>query len=279
MIAIWSQTDKALEVLLGIDQETSQLACVWSNILALGLWPTLVYEAFKRWLQCQNVVWPVTVSSAAGAMVLVVWDYYTQNVMTPSLGFEGVALGFVAMQWANLIILVVLIVGRKWWIRYFNHSSSSNDNKDGKDGSQHSNGKSSLTKRIKKLANTMSGVAANNSSQSSNGDKSGGSYSKLNMNDKDEAASSLFTLEDDDEDDNGEGGVDSNVKDVLDAKMNASVSVGVVHNGGVSRVQDPEDNFPEISLQVFQEWLQFLKLGIPGAASLFIGKERLYCVW
>jgi Na+-driven multidrug efflux pump len=51
--AIWSQTDVALEYLLRIDHETSQLACIWSNILALGMWPSMITEAFKKWLQCQ----------------------------------------------------------------------------------------------------------------------------------------------------------------------------------------------------------------------------------
>ena len=33
---------------------------------------------------------------------------------------------------------------------------------------------------------------------------------------------------------------------------------------------DPEDNWPPWGPEVFQEWGQFLRLGIPGAASLFI---------
>ena len=34
--------------------------------------------------------------------------------------------------------------------------------------------------------------------------------------------------------------------------------------------QDPEDNWPPLGIEIFQEWRQFLRLGVPGAASLFI---------
>jgi hypothetical protein len=53
VLAVWSQTDVTLEYLLHIDHETSRLACIWSNILALGLWPSMMNEALKKWLQCQ----------------------------------------------------------------------------------------------------------------------------------------------------------------------------------------------------------------------------------
>jgi hypothetical protein len=33
---------------------------------------------------------------------------------------------------------------------------------------------------------------------------------------------------------------------------------------------DPEDNWPSVSVAVFEDWGQFLQLGIPGALSLFM---------
>lgn len=63
---IWSQTDIILIYLLGIDESTAKLACIWSRILAPGLWPTLMFEALKRWLQSQNLLWPTITATLWG---------------------------------------------------------------------------------------------------------------------------------------------------------------------------------------------------------------------
>ena len=57
-----------------------------------------------------------------------------------------------------------------------------------------------------------------------------------------------------------------------------------MHGGGGGSLShkdtsdDPEDNFPMITLSVFQGWLPILKLGMPGAVSLFIGIQFSYII-
>lgn len=41
IVLLWSQTDVLLVSVLGIDNETAQLACVWARILGIGLWYVL----------------------------------------------------------------------------------------------------------------------------------------------------------------------------------------------------------------------------------------------
>jgi hypothetical protein len=253
VLAVWSQTDVTLEYLLHIDHETSRLACIWSNILALGLWPSMMNETLKKWLQCQvsslislsisahtycssfgigtqNIVWPITVSAAVGTVAIIVINIYCQMIMKPSLGFEGVALSIVCMQWTNLITTVALIVTRKWWIRKFGRVTA---------------------------AQTLS--AAVSSSRTST---AATKYEILSSQD-----SETESAYDGDHLPSTTGDIE-----LADSKLptNIRASTKSADTGTVS--EDPEDNFPAITFSVFQEWIPFLKLGIPGAASLFIGK-------
>jgi hypothetical protein len=194
--------------------------------------PLLILDEFKvtitQMCLIQNIVWPVTVSAAVGSVVIVAMNVYCQLIMTPSLGFEGVALSIVCMQWTNLVTLIVLIVVRKWWIRKYGDGTAS-------------------------LLSTNPAEASNQNSK----------YEIINSQD-DDISLERDQLASSNSEDSGD----------IEAKLPASkrttdkaASISILS-------EDPEDNFPPITFSVFQEWVQFLKLGIPGAASLFIGTLR-----
>jgi hypothetical protein len=143
-------------------------------------------------------------------------NVYCQMIMKPSLGFEGVALSIVCMQWANMITIIVLIVVRKWWIRKYGTDSTSQSAAKSPNG----NAKYEIVSSQEDDANLENDQLASHS------DANGDIESKLPVNKS---------------------------------------------SRGTAGTEDPEDNFPPITFDVFHGWFQFLKLGIPGAASLFIG--------
>jgi hypothetical protein len=157
-------------------------------------------------------VWPVTVSAAVGTAVIIGLNIYTQHIMQPPMGFEGVALSLVGMQWASLFTIVALIIVRKWWL---GRSTSPIP------------GKGALK------FNTDACPAAKYSIVGTDEDE-------LELAEK------------------------SSKSDLVTVQASVDGCQGISES-------DPEDNFPDITLNVFCEWVHFLKLGIPGAASLFIG--------
>ena len=111
---LWSQTDKVLIYALGIEEDTANLACIWAKILAFGLWPSLIFEALKRWLQSQNLLWPTIISTSAGTIFNIIFNYYFLYYL--NTGFEGVALCLTLSQWFQLIILCIIVTLRKLFI-------------------------------------------------------------------------------------------------------------------------------------------------------------------
>ena len=107
---VWAQTE-AILVWLGLDS-IAALSGLYVRILIIGLWPGLVVDALRRFLQAQGLVWPMIAASAivavahTGMVFGLVWH--------TSLGFEGAALAAALSNWLSLLVLAALIVGRKW---------------------------------------------------------------------------------------------------------------------------------------------------------------------
>jgi MATE family multidrug resistance protein len=194
---LWSQTHIILEYVLAIPHDTAIIAGAWSGIITLGLWPSLMFIILTKWLQGQNVVWPVVLSSISTTIFNVVLNYV---MMIHGFGFEGVALTYALTQWFSFLMLCFVVMIRKYLIKR--------------------NSDQTLTKR----------------------DKSG----DYNLLPSDVTPSpDLY---------------DSS-EDMPSQKDGTTMRTALV---------DPEDNWPPLSVMIFRDWGEFLRLGIPGAASMFI---------
>jgi Na+-driven multidrug efflux pump len=176
---IWAQTEWILVNVLGIDSGIAALAGQWARILIIGLWPNLMFDVLKRFLQGQNIVWPTMVATSARTIAVLGLSYASTQY---DYGFEGLGYASVASLWIMYLTLVVSMLLRHMYIKCFPRS-----------------------------------------------------YTAVEISDLDE----LDRLQD---------------KDFAADEGNT----------------DPEDNWPPLSMKIFEDWMEFLKLGIPGAASLFI---------
>jgi len=108
---LWSQTEYILTRILFMDKEISKLAGEWSTVLIAGLWPSLMFEVLRKYLQCQTVVWPVVISSSISIVVNITLGCYFMYVLKS--GFYGCAVAYVLSQWALFISICVIIIIRK----------------------------------------------------------------------------------------------------------------------------------------------------------------------
>ncbi len=52
---VWASTETILRA-VGL-AEVAERAGHWTTVLIIGLWPALVNDAMKRYLQCQGIIW------------------------------------------------------------------------------------------------------------------------------------------------------------------------------------------------------------------------------
>jgi hypothetical protein len=108
--SVWAQTEWILREALGIDAEVAALAGQWAWLLMVGLWPSLMYEILKRFLQGQNVVWPSLLAAVCRTLSVLAFSYY---FLARGWGFRGLGLAQSMSQWVSLISLVSLMVIRR----------------------------------------------------------------------------------------------------------------------------------------------------------------------
>ena len=115
VIFIWCQTEFVLHEYLFIQRDIAHLAGSWSKVIAIGLWPNLIHEILRKYLQGGRVLWPVLLSTLVNAVAVLAGNLlYVEHL---GLGFRGVALAFVTGQWAALVALAATIVLRKRHLR------------------------------------------------------------------------------------------------------------------------------------------------------------------
>ena len=124
--AVWFQTELILRDGLGIDAEVSRLAGVWAKILSASLWPGIVSEILGKLLLCQQVVWPILISSIMGAIANMVSTHILVHVFHQ--GFHGCVIGFVISKWTNFLVMTCTIIFRKQLLKislqdYYNLST------------------------------------------------------------------------------------------------------------------------------------------------------------
>ena len=110
---VWRQT-RNIALLMGLDEQTAEMAQLWADYLLFGMWPFFTFQVLLRWLAAQRVLWPVVAASIA----TIVWNLAGNAFFIYKLdwGFRGPAVVMALSYWVMLSTLVVCIVGRQRWI-------------------------------------------------------------------------------------------------------------------------------------------------------------------
>ena len=69
----------------------------WATILAFGLWPSLIFEVLRKYLQGGQVVWPVVVATVLSTIFIICANYLSLNVY--GFGFYAIAVITAMSQW------------------------------------------------------------------------------------------------------------------------------------------------------------------------------------
>ena len=101
----WFLTGPAL-VLVGIEQDTADLAAQFARVNILCLWPTLAHNVLQRFLRSQGVVRPVTLvmGICSVGFAPVAWWFVDR------FGFIGAPLANAVLNWFLLIFISVLVL-------------------------------------------------------------------------------------------------------------------------------------------------------------------------
>eukprot|EP00607_Mallomonas_marina_P008797 CAMPEP_0182418716 /NCGR_PEP_ID=MMETSP1167-20130531/3085_1 /TAXON_ID=2988 /ORGANISM="Mallomonas Sp, Strain CCMP3275" /LENGTH=522 /DNA_ID=CAMNT_0024593049 /DNA_START=341 /DNA_END=1909 /DNA_ORIENTATION=+ len=225
-ISIWCQTEFILHTILGIEKDTAKLAGLWAKHYAIGLWPAVMFEILRKFLQCQQLIWPIVVSALTAAITNLFLSYIL--VYSYDLGYIGCVTGYVTSQWISLITLSFIVTVYKYVIHSY------------KNGYQ----------RV------------------------------IRLNEMDTSLSAAFTvdeIEDDKFDANSSHGLIEEPSDETEGhaiKIFAKNKSDSVQDKDATEAEeeaeDPDDNWPPLSTEIFSDWWPFLRIGLPSGLSLFI---------
>jgi multidrug resistance protein, MATE family len=109
---LWLQTGWILHNVLFINKTVSDLAGQWSKIIAIGLWPSVVFEILRKFLQGQQIIWPVVVASMLATTSNIVSNFVLVEVY--HYGFRGPAISVALANWVALTSLTTIILLRRW---------------------------------------------------------------------------------------------------------------------------------------------------------------------
>lgn len=112
---IWACTDKILRYTLFIDEETSNLAGVWARYIVFGLWPTLMFQIVRRYLQSCGIVWPTIIANIMSTLSVIGGTYVMMYKF--HWGFAGAAIGVVLAQWVRFLVLTFITWGMVVYLR------------------------------------------------------------------------------------------------------------------------------------------------------------------
>ncbi len=112
---IWSYTDKILLYCFLIDKETANLAGIWARYIVFGLWPTLMFQILRRYLQAAGIIWPTIISNIMSTLSVIFGTHLMIYVF--HWGFAGAAIGVVLAQWVRFIVLSLITWGLIIYLR------------------------------------------------------------------------------------------------------------------------------------------------------------------
>lgn len=103
---IWACTDKILHYLFFIDRDISNLAGIWARYIVFGLWPTLMFQILRRYLQSCGIVWPTIIANIMSTLTVIGGTYFM--IYKLDWGFSGAAIGVVLSQWVRFLVLTFI---------------------------------------------------------------------------------------------------------------------------------------------------------------------------
>ena len=227
-----------LHDVLGINDTQSRISESYARHLSVGLWPNLMFEILKRFLQCQNIIYPIMLSTLIGLVFNILMNY--ELAVRRGWGVDGCAITVACQGWVILAALVA----------------------------------TTLLRRRAVLAGRGAAGVVTGSVQ----------YSALGIDSPpcdDAEKSNSGSSSNNNNDSSGSGSTDIEKCACSDASENdeflASPSkdsrrqyIAEAEEPEGPLESDPEDNWPAPSSAAFCDWLPFLRLGVPGALSLFI---------
>ena len=112
---VWLQT-RRIALLMGMDEMTAAMAQQWASYMLFGMWPFFTFQVLTRWLAAQRVLWPVVAASIA----TIVWNLAGNAFFIYKLqwGFQGPAVVMALSYWVMLTTCAICIVGRQRWIKW-----------------------------------------------------------------------------------------------------------------------------------------------------------------
>jgi Na+-driven multidrug efflux pump len=102
--------------LKGIDEDIADLAGQWARYSLVGLWPTLVFQVLRKYLQGCGIVWPATIANGINLFAVITGNYYAIEVL--GWGFHSVALVTSLGQWLACLSLAIIIFFQISYLRY-----------------------------------------------------------------------------------------------------------------------------------------------------------------
>ncbi|CAL0320779.1 unnamed protein product [Lupinus luteus] len=103
---IWFYSSNLL-ILMGQDHEIAAQAGIFNRWMIPGLFAYAILQCFNRFLQSQNNVFPLLISSGVTTLVHVVLCWFF--VIQQKFGSKGAALAISISYWINVFILVIYI--------------------------------------------------------------------------------------------------------------------------------------------------------------------------
>ena len=259
---VWLQT-KRIALLMGMDELTATMAQQWAHYLLFGMWPFFAFEVLKRWLTAQRVLWPVVTASLA----TIVWNLAGNAFFIYKLrwGFQGPAIVMALSYWVMLSTLVTCIVGRQRWIKWklkqreeaaLDLQRSRPIAADAVDSEE--------TESEAERDGSFGGVLAGRAPSWPAVLQKSTAYAKLVQ---DSITASPATLP-----------ATSPVLSSTPATATITTSTASLEgaadpastSGPTSDDTDFHDCWPPLSYAIFTNWEEHLRLGLPGAASLFL---------
>jgi Na+-driven multidrug efflux pump len=196
-----------------------------------------VFDIFRKFLQGQQIVWPVVVAALCSLVLNVFLNHLL--VVQYQFGFRGAGISQVICQWSSLVILISIILTRKWYI------------------SRGSNKQESQAQRRTHSSDPMM--------TTNHGPADGPVYAPVPLSVQSDIDADI-DIDDDFEADNSDTPISAHAQSTAVTPATATATATAT----VMAVADSEDNWPPLSMSIFQDWGVFLSLGIPGALSLLL---------
>ena len=273
-VLLWSHADVVLHNVLFIPKEIATHAGFWSRSQSAGLWPLIVFECLKKFMQARNIVWPAVLTTTIGLGFNLGMNYYVLRVL--KRGFDGAAMIVPMQNWLHLCLYVLIIAVRKWVILWRRKRASTRHAPFPASSLPSLAGLSALSAFGKQGLQRSPLFAARTPRPSLRGPL----YGKIEMTTPESSGEDTAADDADNADDAADADDSQNAEGRRDRPNENDLALTPTPSPAPTapapprplrtQEEDPENDWPPLSPAVFDEWEPFLRIGVPGALSLFI---------